>query len=157
MLHDDFTDEKDALQSRLQMANMNQETIIRQRGAVIVDALNGVVKWKYDDFNRSLLAEFSVDKAPLVNDIILQNFPIEWHINNIKQAPELMKHLAGKYARLSKKQKLYYAQQEDRPEVMLAWWPWGHGATVSIRLFMVSQEPFVSTKPFLKRIFSFLK
>ena len=122
---------------------MNQETIIRQRGAVIVDALNGVVKWKYDDFNRALLAEFSVDKAD--------------HVNAIVKEPDLMKHLAGKYAVLSKKQRLYYPANDPHPAVMLAWWPWGHGATVSVRLFMVSQEPFVSSKPLLKRIFPFLK
>ncbi|WP_158771157.1 hypothetical protein [Paraglaciecola sp. L1A13] len=135
---------------------MNQETIIRQRGAIIVDALNDVVKWKYDDFNRALLAEFSADKAQQVNAIVRQHFTVEWDVTNVKQAPNLMKHLAGKYARLSKKQKLYYPQQDERPDVMLAWWPWGHGATVSIRLFIVNQEPFVSKKPLLKRIFPFL-
>ena len=136
---------------------MNQETIIRQRGAVIVDALNGVVKWKYDDFNRALLAEFSVDKADHVNALVKEHYEVEWHAKNIKQAPDLMKHLAGKYAVLSKKQRLYYPANDPHPDVMLAWWPWGHGATVSVRLFMVSQEPFVSSKPLLKRIFPFLK
>jgi len=136
---------------------MNQASVIRQRGAVIVDALNGVVKWKYDDFNRALLAEFSADKAAQVNAIVKKHYAVEWHAKNIKQAPMLMKHLAGKYAVLSKKQRLYYSEETERPDVMLAWWPWGHGATVSVRLFMVSQEPFVSKRPLLKRIFAFRK
>lgn len=134
---------------------MDHEQHIRACASSIIEALADRVKWKYDGFNDALLAEFSADKEQVILPIIRQHLLEEWHAKNVKQAPPLIIHLAGKYAKLSKKQKLFYPRSSELPQVMLAWWPWGHGATVSIRLFTVNQEPFVAKISLLKRWRSF--
>jgi hypothetical protein len=40
---------------------------------------------------------------------------------------------------------------------MASWWPWGHGATVSVRLFLTDSSPYIPKTGFmhhLKRFFS---
>jgi hypothetical protein len=138
-----------------QMKPMDDEQHIRTCASAIIDALADRVKWRYDSLNGALLTEFSADKEQVILPILRQHLPGQWDAKNVKQAPPLMIHRAGKYAKIHKKQKLLYPHGTEPPEVMLAWWPWGHGATVSIRLFAVNQEPFVPKKSLLKRWRSF--
>jgi hypothetical protein len=137
------------------MKPMDHEQHIRTCASAIIEALEDKVKWKYDGFNDALLAEFSADKEQVILPIIRQHLPGGWDAKSVKQAPQLMIHLAGKYAKINKKQKLFYPRSTEPPQFMLAWWPWGHGATVSIRLFAVNQEPFVPKISLLKRWRSF--
>lgn len=134
---------------------MDLEQHIRRSNTSLIQALDGTVKWKYDNFNRALLAEFSADKAPLILSVIRQHLPMEWDAKSIKRADQLVKHQAGSYVKINQQQKLFAPQNNEPTSCMLAWWPWGHGATVSIRLFSANQEPFVSKKSFLKRLSQF--
>ncbi|MFQ3235774.1 MAG: hypothetical protein ACI9C4_001336 [Paraglaciecola sp.] len=137
------------------MKPMDHEQHIRASASAIIAALKDRVTWKYDGFNNALLAEFSADKELYILPIIHQHLPGQWDAKKVKQAPPLMIHLAGKFAKINKKQKLFYPHSTEPPQVMLAWWPWGHGATISIRLFVVNQEPFVPKISLLKRWCSF--
>jgi len=102
---------------------MNHEELIHIYGKDVIEALSSIVKWKYDDFHKVMLAEFSVDK-----------------------------HYAGSFSKVVKKQKLFSTNIERHPKVMAAWWPWGHGATVSIRLFLTDTSPFVAKTGFIYKL-----
>ncbi|MFT2090240.1 hypothetical protein [Paraglaciecola sp. 2405UD69-4] len=122
---------------------MNQEEQLKLHGKSALDALTPIVKWKYDNFHKVMLAEFSVDKEEQVLITLQQIFPDSWDAKSIKKAPPKVKHYAGPFAKLVKKQKLLSANPDNHPRVMAAWWPWGHGATVSVRLFLTNTEPYV--------------
>jgi hypothetical protein len=48
-------------------------------------------------------------------------------------------------------QKLFFTNIEPQPKVMIAWWPWGHDATVSIRLFLTNSTPYISKTGFIHK------
>ena len=49
---------------------MNQEQQIHTYGKDVMEALTSLVKWKYDDFHKVMIAEFSVDKQVwLINHV----------------------------------------------------------------------------------------
>ena len=123
---------------------MNQEEQIQAYGKDVIDALASIVKWKYDDFHKVMLAEFSVDKQDQVLFVLQQVLTMSWDIKTIKKAPNEVKHYAGAFSKLVKQQKLFSTNVERHPKVMAAWWPWGHGATVSIRLFLTNTVPYVA-------------
>jgi oxalate decarboxylase/phosphoglucose isomerase-like protein (cupin superfamily) len=136
---------------------MNQEEQIQTYGKDVVDALSSIVKWKYDDFHKVMLAEFSVDKQDQVLLTLQQVLPVSWDAKTIKKAPGEVKHFAGVFSKLVKQQKLFSTNIERHPKVMVAWWPWGHGATVSVRLFLTNTSPYVAKTGFfhkLSRIFA---
>lgn len=123
---------------------MNHEEQIQTYGKEVIEALSNIVKWKYDDFHKVMLAEFSVDKQDQVLFTLQQVLPVNWDVKTIKKAPGEVKHYAGAFSKLVKKQKLFSINIERQPKVMAAWWPWGHGATVSLRLFLTDTSPYVA-------------
>lgn len=123
---------------------MNQEEQIQTYGKDVIEALSPIVKWKYDDFHKVMLAEFSVDKQDQVLFTLQQVLPVCWDVKSIKKAPDEVKHFSGSFCKLVKQQKLFSTNIERQPKVMVAWWPWGHGATVSVRLFLTDTTPFVA-------------
>jgi hypothetical protein len=136
---------------------MTQEEQLHTYGKEVVDTLSPMVKWQYDEFHKTLLAEFSVDKEAQVWSALQQCLPQIWDAKTIKKAPDEVKHLSNSFHKLIKKQKLLSVELEKSPDFMVVWWPWGHGATISIRLFLVNSLPFVQKKGFLqnlKKVFS---
>ena len=122
---------------------MKHEAQIQTYGKNVIETLSSIVKWKYDDFHKVMLAEFSVDKQDQVLFTLQQTLPMSWDVKTIKKAPEEAKHYAGEFSKLIKQQKLFSTNIERHPKVMLVWWPWGHGATVSIRLFLTNTSPYI--------------
>jgi oxalate decarboxylase/phosphoglucose isomerase-like protein (cupin superfamily) len=131
---------------------MNQEEQIQTYGKDVIEALSSMVKWKYDDFHKVMLAEFSVDKQDQVLFTLQQVLPINWDVKTIKKAPNEVKHYAGIFSKLVKQQRLFSTNIERHPIVMVAWWPWGHGATVSVRLFLTDTSPYVAKNGFMHKL-----
>jgi oxalate decarboxylase/phosphoglucose isomerase-like protein (cupin superfamily) len=131
---------------------MNQEEQIQTYGKDVIEALSSMVKWKYDDFHKVMLAEFSVDKQDQVLFTLQQVLPINWDVKTIKKAPNEVKHYAGIFSKLVKQQRLFSTNIERHPIVMAAWWPWGHGATVSVRLFLTDVSPYVAKNGFMHKL-----
>ena len=123
---------------------MNHEEQIQTYGKDVIEVLSSIVKWQYDEFHKVMLAEFSVDKQDQVLFTLQQVLPISWDVKTIKKAPDEAIHYAGTFSKLVKQQKLFSTNLERNPKVMAVLWPWGHGATVSIRLFLTNTSPYVT-------------
>lgn len=111
------------------------KALIMSTSEAMREALSDQLEWKWDDFHQALLAEFSVDHEQRVFLTLQQHFPFQWENKSIKKAPPLIKHRAARFARLDKSQRLLTLDDTGTQEVMVAWWPWGHGATISVRIF----------------------
>ncbi|MFT5675703.1 MAG: hypothetical protein ACI808_001634 [Paraglaciecola sp.] len=131
---------------------MNQEEMLNTYGKDVIKALLPMAKWQYDDFHKALLAEFSVDKEAQVKRALRIVLPRSWDAKTIRKAPGEIKHLAGSFSKLVKEQKLLSIEPEKNPKVMVAWWPWGHGATISVRLFLVNSSPYEEKIGFLQKL-----
>lgn len=106
------------------------------------EQLSDRVQWQWDKHNHALLAEFSVDHEQPVLLTLKQFFPHVWDKNSIKKTSPYLQHRAHDFAQLNKRQLLLTQDEDGQAEIMLAWWPWGHGATISARLFRASDQPY---------------
>lgn len=131
---------------------MNQQEQLDCYAKEVIEALSPMVKWKYDDFHKVMLAEFSVDKQDQVLFTLQQVLPVHWDAKTIKKAPAQVKHYAGSFSKLIRQQKLFSSNIEHHPKIMAAWWPWGHGATVSIRVFLTDTSPYVPKKGVMRKL-----
>ena len=118
------------------------QALINATSEALREALSDKLTWKWDDFHHALLSEFSVDHEHHVFHTLQQHFPHVWDKKSIKQAPRLLKHRAGYFGKLDKQQKLLTLDEQGESQVMLAWWPWGHGATISVRIFRTDDTPY---------------
>jgi hypothetical protein len=131
---------------------MSKEEQILTYGKDVIDGLSSMVKWEYDKFHKVMLAEFSVDKQDQVLLSLHHVLPISWDAKTIKKAPDEVKHYAGTFSKLVKQQKLFSTDIESHPKVMATWWPWGHGATVSVRLFLTDSSPYIAQTGFMHKL-----
>jgi hypothetical protein len=80
------------------------------------------------------MAEFSSDDTDKVNDVMRQYLSNTWDISSINEAPEIAHLVNDKLGSLKKGQLLLASDTDQDACLLCAWWPWGNGGKVSIRV-----------------------
>ncbi len=100
----------------------------------ILRAFQGVLSWEWDSRFETVLAGFSADKKDSVHEILDRYFNIAWDTSNIEEAPIVVqaidKHLGG----MRSGQLLFNTHPNQEAFIFCAWWPWGDGDNISIRI-----------------------
>ena len=115
------------------MNDVNQssnEIICKQ----LFHAFRGILSWKWDDWIGTFLAEIDTDKAKDVRIILEKHLPISWDNANINAAPQVVKSLDEHLGGLRPMQLLFSSDPSNEVFVFCAWWPWGSGTTISLRV-----------------------
>lgn len=97
-------------------------------------AFQGVLSWKWDSRFETALAEFSVDNKDTVREILGRYLSIAWDSSNIAKAPDALRMIASRLGGLRSGQLLFASDSNQSVFVFGAWWPWGNGKTISIRV-----------------------
>ena len=114
-----------------------QDTIFSTISAPLGDELT----WRWEEKQSALLTEFSWEKTERILTILRRLFSEEWHKKNIKKAPNVLKTELGELANLSKEQLIFTKPAtEETPALAVIWWPWGHGATYSMRIKILNSN-----------------
>lgn len=125
-------------------ANSSSKNFIFEHTESFQNSLEQYTKCTWDDHFQALLAEFSVDHADPIMAILLRSFPHSWDGKTIKKSNPTLRHKAKDFAQLKKSQRLLTKDTDGSEDLMAVWWPWGHGATVSIRIFLGNQETYTA-------------
>lgn len=100
----------------------------------IASAAEGVLDWSFDARFRASNAVFEMADQEAVRAILERGFDAAWTSEDIAQAPPRASELAGKLGGLRPGQILFGANADSDPILFGMWWPWGNGASVSIRV-----------------------
>ena len=112
--------------------NKNQQDTIF---STITTPLGDELTWRWEEKQSALLAEFSWEKKERFLITLRELFSEEWNKKTIKNAPKTIKDELGELALLSKEQLIFTRPATaTTPALALIWWPWGHGATYSMRI-----------------------
>jgi hypothetical protein len=121
------------------MSDLNQsdiEIICKQ----LFDEFRGVLSWKWDDWVGTIMTEFNDDKIENVRGTLEKFFPFSCDKSNINAAPQIVqtldKHLGG----LRSTQLLFTSNPSREALVFGAWWPWGNGETISLRVAIFNRN-----------------
>ena len=95
---------------------------------------NGILTWKWDDWIGTFLAEFNVDKESNIRSILEKHLPISWDSSNISTAPQIAQKLDKHLGGLKPTQLLFGSHPFNYAFVFCAWWPWGNGEKISLRI-----------------------
>ncbi|GAB5380877.1 MAG: hypothetical protein Alis3KO_27330 [Aliiglaciecola sp.] len=131
--------------------HINKQSI-EQASSPFIQALGNKIQWRWDEQFHCLLAEFSVDHEQHVLLTAEKHFPFKWDKKSLKKADPMLVHRAGFFGMLEKKQKLLTVDENGNHNIMLSWWPWGHGATVSVRIFKASEKAYIPPTGLLHKI-----
>lgn len=114
------------------MSNIPEKDIVFD---AITTPLGDELSWRWDDKLSVLLTEFSWEKKERILVKIRQLFTEEWNHKNIKKSPQSIKEELGELTKLSKTQLIFTRPATaNTPAIAILWWPWGHGATYSLRI-----------------------
>jgi len=127
------------------MNNLNSsgpENVCRE----LSNAFQGVLAWQWDDRFQTVLAEFNVDYKEHIHNPLVRHLDRIWDSSNIEKAPEVVQTIISKFGGIMPGQLLLTSDPGQDALVFCAWWPWGNGKTISIRLAPFYQKPLDSDR-----------
>ncbi len=97
-------------------------------------AFQGVLSWKWDSRLETVLAEFGAGKKDDIRAILERSLPLAWNSSNIGIAPDIVQTISGHLGGLWPGQQLFTSNPKGDALIFCAWWPWGDGKTISMRI-----------------------
>ena len=100
----------------------------------IFNTLQGILSWKWDDRFEAALAEVSVDDKDSVRAVLDRYLGNTWEKSTVKKAPDSVRVIAKNIGGIMPGQMLLTSDTAQEAFVVAAWWPWGDGKTISVRV-----------------------
>jgi len=100
----------------------------------------GFFAWKWDHRFEALLAEFSAVDEDEVRAVLERDLSMVWNSSNIREAPDIVQISAGIFGGLRSGQLLFTSDPSRDVFIFGAWWPWGNGETISLRIASLAKE-----------------
>ena len=100
----------------------------------LLSAFQGVLSWQWENRFETALAEFSVNDKDSVRAILERYLNIAWDSSSIGNAPDSVQKIASHLGGLRSGQLFFTSDPNQDAFIFGAWWPWGDGQTISIRI-----------------------
>ncbi len=100
----------------------------------LANTLGETLTWKWDERFETVLAEFSVTDKEKIRQILTSHMGETWKTDNADKAPKVVQMVINYFGGLSPGQTLLTSDPNQDGLLLCAWWPWGNGKTISIRL-----------------------
>jgi len=100
----------------------------------LLSAFQGILLWKWDSRFETGLAEFGVDYKDQIHAILERYLSYRWDSSNIGNAPDMVRTINIHLGELRSGQLLLTSDPNRDTFIYCAWWPWGDGKTISIRI-----------------------
>jgi len=124
---------------------LNKSDLKEACGELLAD-FDDVLSWKWDKNFGAFMAEFSAESQDEVRSILERHFSQEWDIKSIRKAPDIVRTGAGEFGDMRSGQLLFTSDPEGNVLILAAWWPWGDGEVVSLRIASPAKESHYSEK-----------
>ena len=117
----------------MEVQNLNTVEKICNR---IYSECDSLVTWNWDDRFNAVLSEFPADREEEVMSVLEKHFDSCWDEETINYAPGKILSVAKNLGELRRGQRLYSSDPDQDALLLGAFWPWGNGERVSLRIIM---------------------
>ncbi len=115
-------------------------SLLEKKCRWIIDNLGDQLTWKWDNRFKTILAEFDVKDTESIKSKLSRQMDIAWTHDNTGSAPDPIRIIIDYFGGLNPGQKLFTTDPSIDGILLCAWWPWGNGKTISIRLALFSDS-----------------
>jgi hypothetical protein len=117
--------------------------MVKTIASQIRNAIGDDFKWEWDSRLMGALTQFEKSNEPQIQRALSSILAYEWHVTNVTDAPESVLIATDFMGGLRSGQTVMTIRPEFDPLVLAAFWPWGNGVTVSLRivLFSLNRSP----------------
>lgn len=93
------------------------------------------LSWSWDSRFQTTLSSFKTEEQYTISELLEKHLGTPWDNASLESAPDSIHQTLVRFGGLMSGQ-LFYARglRDDDGLVFCAWWPWGNGLTVSIRI-----------------------
>ncbi len=109
-------------------------TRLEESCSQLIDTLGKTLTWKWDDRFETVLAEFSVTKKEKIHPALTRHMGEIWAVDQGRHPPKVVQMIIDYFGGLNPGQTLFTSDPNLDGLLLCAWWPWGNGKTISIRL-----------------------
>ncbi len=112
----------------------NKKAAVEKTCEEIIKAFDDVLTWKWDNRFEALLSEFTAETQDKVISILEKYLKMTWDNISIEEAPDIIKTNSKYFGNLRQGQLLFTTPPESSNHIIAAWWPWGNGQSISLRI-----------------------
>src|SRR5262245_18831412 len=102
--------------------------------------------WSWDNRLSCVTSSFGVQFEGEARTATGHGLPTEWSASSLSRAPVRLRELADRYGDVRAGQLLFTGGSLEGNFAFGLWWPWGNGATISLRVGLadvhVNREPY---------------
>jgi len=103
-------------------------------------SFENVVEWQWDGRFKTPLAEFPIDRKGEILELLEKHLVSRWDAASVAEAPEVVQEILKTLGGLMSGQLLLLSDLEKPAFLFCAWWPWGNGQRISIRIGAFGDE-----------------
>ena len=100
----------------------------------IKSVLPGSSVWKPDDRFNTVVAAFERSSSEIIFSALKTSFSQEWNKKTVRKAPNRIKSIAASTSGIERGQIVFTTDDLAGPVLFAAWWPWGDGENISLRI-----------------------
>ena len=128
-----------------------ERNTIEATAETLAAALAGHITWTWDGRFSVALAEFAVSQRQAIRSVLDRFFPAVWDSSSVAHACDTVLDTRQRLGGLMPGQLLFTPEHPSEGSLFCAWWPWGNGTTISIRIGHVGgsdTSPELPKEPF---------
>jgi hypothetical protein len=96
--------------------------------------------WEWDGRFEAALSVYQAESSAKIRSVLDEHFNAKWNAGNIANAPADLRQLVKSLGGFRAGQELVSSDPSLDWLVAVALWPWGGGAKVSMRLWLLSKD-----------------
>ena len=97
-------------------------------------------KWKWDEEFSTALIVFDQKDADAVFSTISSGFDRHWDFSTLEESEDHIKSFLNSAFGMVPGQRIFAAEDPSGEVLLAAWWPWGNGEKISLRIGIFSPE-----------------
>ncbi len=90
--------------------------------------------WKLDDRFNTVVAAFERSSSEIIFSALKASFSQEWSKKTVRKAPRHIKGITASISGIETGQIVFTTDGDADPVLFAAWWPWGDGINISLRI-----------------------
>lgn len=109
--------------------------------------------WSWDGRFKCVTSSFEKALGPGVRAAMAEALPAEWSSSSLGSAPDDLRALADRYGGLRSGQLFFNGEAVAGLRLFALWWPWGDGATISVRIGIANSDRPAELYPQVRALF----